>query len=38
MHRVPVPAGLKTAGGTLELRAVNQAGGFTTMSETIGKE
>jgi PKD repeat protein len=38
MHRVPVPAGLKTAGGTIELRVVNQAGGFTTMSETIGKE
>ncbi|NNE36018.1 MAG: PKD domain-containing protein [Rhodothermales bacterium] len=38
MHRVPVPAGLRTAGGTLELRAVNTAGGFTTVVESISEE
>jgi PKD repeat protein len=38
MHRVPVPQGLSTEGGGVEVRAVNQAGGFTTISASIGTE
>jgi hypothetical protein len=38
LHRVPVPGGLETAGGRVEVRAVNAAGGFSILSATIGAE
>jgi PKD repeat protein len=38
MHRVPVPEGLDTEGGRVEVRAVNSEGGFTILSTTIGSE
>lgn len=38
MHRVPVPEGLRTGGGTVEVRAVNMEGGFSTTTAAVGSE